>query len=58
MFPKVRCNGCNKVLGEIWDDFKRDYEKGEDAFEKYNIKRLCCINCLKTTVETYKSMCS
>ena len=59
MYPKVRCTGCNKVIGEIWDDFQADYQKITDynyteIWKKYDIKRMCCKNSLVSTVESWK----
>lgn len=59
MYPHVRCTGCEEVLGEIWDDFKKDYDSVTDdnyswVWKKYEIERLCCRNTMFSNFELWK----
>ena len=45
MFP-VRCFSCNKVIGPLWDEYKRLKDEAnmevKDIFEILGLKRYCC----------------
>jgi DNA-directed RNA polymerase subunit N len=41
----VRCFTCGKVVGHLWEEFKKRTEKGEDSEKVLNdlgLKRYCC----------------
>ncbi len=44
IFP-VRCPTCGKVIGHLWETYKRRIEKGEDpkkALDSLGVKKSCC----------------
>ena len=44
LFP-VRCFSCGKVIGHLYETYKRRVENGEDpkkVLDDLNIKRICC----------------
>lgn len=45
MIIPVRCMTCGKVIGHLWEEFKRRVETGESAEKILNdlgLKRYCC----------------
>lgn len=45
MIIPVRCFTCGKVVGHLWEDFKRRTEAGENSGKVLNelgLKRYCC----------------
>ena len=45
MIIPVRCFSCGKVVGQLWEDFKKRTESGEDSEKVLNelgLKRYCC----------------
>jgi len=41
----VRCFTCGKVVGHLWEEFKRRTEEGEAAgkvLDELGLKRYCC----------------
>jgi len=45
MIVPVRCFTCGKVLGHLYEDFKKRTEAGEDPGKVMNelgVKRYCC----------------
>ncbi|MGQ9478559.1 MAG: DNA-directed RNA polymerase subunit N [Thermoproteota archaeon] len=44
MFP-VRCFTCGKVIGHLWEEYRRRVDAGEnpgDVLDSLNVKRICC----------------
>ena len=40
-----RCFSCNKIIGNLWDDYEKMKENGEefnDICSKLDIERYCC----------------
>jgi DNA-directed RNA polymerase subunit N (RpoN/RPB10) len=61
MYPLVRCTGCNKVIGNFWEEFYEDYRKVTDfdyaaIWQKYNVIRMCCKNSLMSNMELWKAL--
>ncbi len=45
MIIPVRCFGCGKPIGHLWEDFKKRTDSGEDARDVLNelgLERYCC----------------
>jgi DNA-directed RNA polymerase subunit N len=45
MIIPVRCFSCGKVVGHLWEDYKKRVDAGEDAAKVMNelgLKRYCC----------------
>jgi len=45
MIIPVRCFGCGKPIGHLWENFKKRTESGEDAgkvLDELGLERYCC----------------
>jgi DNA-directed RNA polymerase subunit N len=45
MIIPVRCFSCGKVVGHLWEEFKRRVEAGESSgkvLDELGLKRYCC----------------
>lgn len=45
MIIPVRCFGCGKPIGHLWEDYKKRTEAGEDpakVLAELGIERYCC----------------
>lgn len=45
MIVPVRCFSCGKVIGHLWEDFKKRTAAGEEAtkvMDSLGLKRYCC----------------
>ncbi len=45
MMVPVRCFTCGKVIGHLWEDYKKRVEEGEEAgkvLDDIGLKRYCC----------------
>lgn len=45
MIIPVRCFGCGKPIGHLWEEYKRRIESGEEAkkvLDELGIERYCC----------------
>lgn len=45
MLIQVRCMGCGKPIGQLWDQYKKKIDSGEDSGEVLNelgLERYCC----------------
>ena len=45
MIIPVRCFTCGKVIGHLWEDYKKRTENGEDrgkVLDDLKVKRYCC----------------
>ena len=45
MIIPVRCYSCGKVIGNLYEDFKRRVKAGEDpkkVLDKLGLERYCC----------------
>ncbi|MGC8993388.1 MAG: DNA-directed RNA polymerase subunit N [Candidatus Aenigmatarchaeota archaeon] len=55
MFP-VRCFTCGKVIGHLWEEYKKRVENGEDpakVLDSLGVKRFCCRRIFLTHVEVF-----
>jgi len=44
LFP-IRCFTCGKVLGHLWEDYKKRTtagENGKKVLDDFGVKRYCC----------------
>ena len=45
MIIPVRCFTCGKVIGHLWEEYKKRVESGEDpgkVLDDLGLKRYCC----------------
>ena len=45
MIIPVRCMGCGKPIGHLWEEYKKRTESGEDSGKVLNelkLERYCC----------------
>ena len=45
MIIPVRCFGCGKPLGHLWEEYKKRIDAGEDAgkvLDELGLERYCC----------------
>ena len=45
MIIPVRCFTCGKVVGQLWEDYQKHVEKGDEngkALTELGLKRYCC----------------
>lgn len=45
MIVPVRCFSCGKVIGHLWEDFKKRTAAGEESrkvLDSLGLKRYCC----------------
>ena len=45
MIIVVRCWGCGKPVGHLWEEFKKRTESGEDSgkvLDELGLERYCC----------------
>tara|TARA_Y100000310_G_scaffold341583_2_gene441207 strand:+ start:901 stop:1110 length:210 start_codon:yes stop_codon:yes gene_type:complete len=45
MIIPVRCMSCGKPVGQLWEDYKKRIESGEDAgkvLDELGLERYCC----------------
>ena len=45
MIIPVRCFGCGKPIGHLWEEYKKRVESGEDAgkvLDESGLERNCC----------------
>ena len=58
MIP-VRCFTCGKVIGDKWEDFKKEIAEGEEVgkiLDELKIKRYCCRRILISHVEILEEL--
>lgn len=54
MMMPVRCLTCGKVIGHLWEEYKRRIEEGEDAgkvMTDLGLERYCCRQILLSNVD-------
>ena len=45
MMIPIRCWGCGKPVGHLWEQFQEKFEKGEDrkkVLDELGLERNCC----------------
>jgi len=58
MIP-VRCFTCGKVIGDKWEDFKKEIAEGKEVgktLDELKIKRYCCRRILISHVEILEEL--
>jgi DNA-directed RNA polymerase subunit N len=59
MIIPVRCFSCGKVVGHLWEDYKKRVDAGEDSKKVLNdlgLKRYCCRALFLGTVDLIKKI--
>ena len=59
MIIPVRCFSCGKVIGHLWEDYKKRVEAGEDPGKVMNdlgLKRYCCRSIFLGSVDLIKKV--
>jgi DNA-directed RNA polymerase subunit N len=55
----VRCFSCGKVIGHLWEEYKRRTEAGEESgkvLSDLGVKRYCCRQIFLGNVELLKDV--
>lgn len=59
MMVAVRCFTCGKVIGHLWEEYKRRVEEGEDSgkvLTDLGLERYCCRQMLMSNVDMMKEL--
>jgi DNA-directed RNA polymerase subunit N len=59
MMIPIRCMSCGKVLAQLWEDYNKRVEAGEDpkkVLDSLGLKKYCCRSMFLTHVDTYKQI--
>jgi DNA-directed RNA polymerase subunit N len=59
MMIPVRCFTCGKVIGQIWEDFQKRVEAGEDpakVLDELGLRRYCCRQTIVSNVDLIKEI--
>jgi DNA-directed RNA polymerase subunit N len=59
MIIPIRCFSCGKVVGHLWEDFKRRVEAGEPpgkVLDDLGLKRFCCRQLFLGHIDLLKSV--
>jgi DNA-directed RNA polymerase subunit N len=59
MIIPVRCMSCGKVVAQLWEEYNKRIEAGEDAkkvLDDLGLKKYCCRSMFLTHVDTYKQI--
>ncbi len=59
MIVPVRCFTCGKVIGHLWEEYKKRVESGEErkkVLDELRIKRYCCRQVFLTHVDLLKEI--
>jgi DNA-directed RNA polymerase subunit N len=54
MIIPIRCFSCGKVIGSLFEEFKRRVEAGEptkDVMDSLNVERYCCRRMLLSHID-------
>jgi DNA-directed RNA polymerase subunit N len=54
MMIAVRCFTCGKVIGHLWEEYKRRVDEGEDAgkvMDELGLDRYCCRQMMMSNVD-------
>ncbi|MDP4039108.1 MAG: DNA-directed RNA polymerase subunit N [Candidatus Pacearchaeota archaeon] len=49
MIIPVRCFGCGKPIGHLWEEYNKRVKSGEDAgkvMTELGLERYCCRSCM------------
>lgn len=59
MIIPVRCFTCGKVIGHLWERYKKEVESGrspKDVLDEFGITRYCCRMIFLTHVDNLKEV--
>ena len=59
MMIPIRCMSCGKVLAQLWEDYNKRVEAGDDpkkVLDDLGLKKYCCRSMFLTHVDTYKQI--
>ncbi len=59
MMVAVRCFTCGKVVGHLWEEYKKRVEEGEDGgkvLTELGLERYCCRQMLMSNVDMMKEL--
>ncbi|MCK4635190.1 MAG: DNA-directed RNA polymerase subunit N [Candidatus Aenigmarchaeota archaeon] len=54
MIIPIRCISCGKPVAQLWEEFNKEVEKGNDpkkVLDKLGLKRYCCRSLFLTHVD-------
>jgi DNA-directed RNA polymerase subunit N len=59
MIIPIRCISCGKPVAQLWEEYTKRIEAGEEpkkVMDDLGIKRFCCRSLFLTHVDTYKQI--
>ncbi|MDD5416571.1 MAG: DNA-directed RNA polymerase subunit N [Candidatus Aenigmarchaeota archaeon] len=59
MIIPVRCMSCGRVIGQLWETYKKKVDEGEDpkkVLDELGIKSYCCRSHFITHVDVAKDV--
>jgi DNA-directed RNA polymerase subunit N len=59
MMIPVRCFTCGKVIGQLWEEYKKRVDEGEDAgkvMDELGLNRYCCRQVFLGNVDLIKEI--
>jgi DNA-directed RNA polymerase subunit N len=59
MIIPIRCISCGKVVAQLWEDYSKRVQAGEEpkkVLDDLGLKRFCCRSLFLTHVDTYKQV--
>ncbi len=59
MIIPVRCFTCGKVIGHLWEEYKKRVEEGEDSakvLDSLGLDRYCCRTVFTTHIDMIKDI--
>jgi len=59
MIIPIRCFSCGKVVGHLWEEYKRRVDAGEDSkkvLDDLGLKRYCCRGLFLGNVDLIKKI--
>ena len=59
MIIPVRCFSCGKVIGHLWEEYKKRVDAGEDrkkVMDDLGLKRYCCRAVFLTHIDLIKKV--
>lgn len=59
MMVPVRCISCGRVIGQLWEKYRKKIESGEDpnrALDELGVKSYCCRATLISTIDMGKQL--
>jgi DNA-directed RNA polymerase subunit N len=59
MIIPIRCISCGKVVAQLWEEYGKRVQAGEEpkkVMDDLGLKRFCCRSLFMTHVDTYKQV--